>query len=104
MTKELRAGMLVAMQGSTFVRIGTVQVIPADPHNDVTVQWMEQERAPHKPKWLRYFKPSPINRKDAIGTVKFEDVILYDFELTQNGALRKKSREYMQKYGCGFIL
>ena len=91
--KELQVGMLVAVQGSTFVQVGTVQAIPADPNSDskVTVHWMEQERAPHKPKWLRYFKPSPITKKDAIGTVSFANIILYDFELTNNGGLRKKS-------------
>jgi len=75
--KELQVGMLVAVQGSTFVQVGTVQAIPAHPNSDskVTVHWMEQERAPHKPKWLRYFKPSPITKKkDAIGTVSFANI------------------------------
>ena len=103
--KELQVGMLVAVQGSTFVQVGTVQAIPADPNSDikVTVHWMEQERAPHKPKWLRYFKPSPITKNDAIGTVSFANIILYDFELTNNGGLRKKSREYLKTFQVGFI-
>ncbi len=98
-TKELQVGMLVAVQEAAFVQIGTVQAIPPDPHNDtlVTVHWMEQERAPHKPKWLRYFKPAPITKKNAVGTVTFADIMLYDFQLTKSGALKKKSREYICK-------
>lgn len=91
-TKELQVGMLVATQGATFVRVDIVQAILPDPctDSDLTVHWMEQERALHKPKWLRYFKPVPITKKDAVGTVTFADILLYDFKLTNNSALRKK--------------
>ncbi len=92
--KELQVGMLVATDGIAFPRVGTVQVIPPNPDaaSQVTVQRMEQERAPHKPKWLRYFKPTAVT-----GTISFEDVLLYDFNLTKSGALKKKSREYLQQ-------
>jgi hypothetical protein len=54
-----------------------------------------QERAAHKPKWARFFKIS--TKKDAVGAVKISDILLYGFELTAKGALKKKSREYLQK-------
>ncbi len=99
-TKDLKVGMLVAAQDASFVQVGTVQAIPPEPHSntEVTVHWMEQERAPHKPKWLRYFKPVPVTKKTAIGTLRIADIILYDFQLTNNGALRKKSRDYLQPF------
>ena len=46
-----------------------------------------------KPKWLRFFRES----KQPIGTISYNDIVLYDFELTAHGALKKKSRDYLQK-------
>ncbi len=93
--KELQVGMLVATEGVAFPQVGKVQVIPPNSGaaTPITVQWMEQERAPHKPKWLRYFKPTEVT-----GTISFEDILLYDFELTKCGALKKKTRDYLQKH------
>jgi len=49
-------GMLVAAEGKTFVQIGTVQSIPPNPteRSSITVQWMRQQKAPHKSRWLRF--------------------------------------------------
>ena len=73
--------MLIAVieEGSSFPRIGTVTNIPpnAAMETPFIVHWMLQERAPHKPKWLRFFTPS--TRKDSSGPVSFSDVVLYDF-------------------------
>ena len=85
--------MLIAVieEGSSFPRIGTVTNIPpnATKETPFIVHWMLQERAPHKPKWLRFFTPS--TRKDSSGPVSFSDVVLYDFLLTPKGGLKKKS-------------
>jgi len=96
--KELQVGMLVATAGATTARVGTVKDIAPNPSYElqITIHWMEQERAPHKSKWLRYFSPS--TKKDSVGTITFDDILLYDFELTSKGALKKKSREYWQEY------
>ena len=94
--KELQKGMLVATDmGEDFPQIGTVQAIPPNPDatSEIAIELMQQERAPHKPKWLRFFKPSSVIR-----TVAFRQIILYDFELTKCGALKKKSREYLQEH------
>ena len=93
--KEIRAGMLVAVLDQTFPCIGKVTDVSPNPHpdSDLQIHWMIQEKASHKPKWLRYFKLS--QRKDAMGTIKIKDVVLYGFDLTEKGALKKKSREYL---------
>ena len=56
---------------------------------------MDQQKDTRKPKWLRFFKLS--NKKNAIGTTSLQDIMLYDFELTKNGALKKKSRDFLQR-------
>ena len=56
--------------------------------NPVEVQWCDLERASHKPKWLRFFIPGKT-----ITSIRFSDILLYDFKLTPRGALRKKSRK-----------
>ncbi len=73
--------------------MGKVLALPSQLSMDseVTVHWMEQENAVHKPRWLRYFK-----KKNAVSSIVLKEVVLYDFELTKNGALKKKSREYLQ--------
>ena len=90
--------MLAAVKAAAFPRVGRIEAISPNPNcnSEVTILFMEQERAPHKPKWARYFKLS--SRKDAVGIIRFSDIILYDFQLTQRGALKKKAREYLQEY------
>lgn len=50
--KDLQVGMLIAIAGDNFPKIGTVQPIPPNPSIDseISIHWMTQERAPHKPK------------------------------------------------------
>lgn len=60
----------------------------------IMVHWMEQ-KAQHKSKWLRFIHPSA--KRDAMRTVTYRDILLYDFKLTRKGALKKKSREYLQQ-------
>ena len=74
--KELKVGMLVATIGTTIARIGTIKAIPPNPcyESQLTIHWMEQERAPHKPKWLRFFSPS--TKKDSVSTITFKDILL----------------------------
>lgn len=93
--KELRVGMLVAVAGKSFPRVGMVKEVPENPHlhSEADVQWMEQERAAHKSKWHRYFRQS-----NAVGKIMYNEILLYDFQLTERGALKKKSREYLQEY------
>ena len=94
--KELQKRMLVATDmGEHFPQIGTVQAIPPNPDatSKITIELMQQERAPLKPKWLRFFKMTSVIR-----TVSFKQIILYDFQLTKCGALKKKSREYLQEH------
>ena len=97
-TKELKEGLLVAVICNNFPRTAKVEAIPENPcsHSSVTVQWLEQRRNSQKPRWLRYFKPSKGKRP--LGTITYSDIVLYDFQLTTNGAIKKKSREYLQKY------
>lgn len=90
--------MLIATAGENTPKVGKVYAIPPNPTHDtaITIHWMIQERAPHKPKWMRYFKQTPLNSKNAFGNVQTKDITLYGFELTNNGCLKKKSREYLQ--------
>ena len=50
--KDLHPGMLVAIKGPSFPQVGTAVAIPSNPamNTSFDVQWMQQERAPHKPK------------------------------------------------------
>ena len=50
--KELKVGMLIAIADSVIARVGKVLAIPSNISLDsnITIQWMVQERAPHKPK------------------------------------------------------
>ena len=95
--KQLRIGMLIAIKSiECFPKIGKVVALPPNLSltSDISVHWMIQEQAPHKPKWVRFFKPS--KKRNAEGTTPINDVVLYGFELTANGALRKKTREYLR--------
>ena len=93
MTKALKIGMLVAMQnnGDKLPLVGRVTSISME-QQQVNVQMMKQERASHKPKWLRRF-----NNTDKSRVFSFGDILLYDFMLTSKGCFKKKSREYLQK-------
>jgi hypothetical protein len=98
--KELRIGMLIAVTGKDRMpKVGRVHAIPPNFTYDssIPIQWMIQERAPHKPKWMRHFKQLPLNSKNAFGNVLIQDITLYGFELTRKGCLKKKSREYLQR-------
>lgn len=99
--KELKKGMLIAVVHDNFPRVAKVEVIPGCSKLPVTVQWLEQERNPQKPRWLRYFRQS--RKKQPLGIVPYSDIVLYDFELTKKGALKKKSRDYLQKYIKDFL-
>ena len=85
--------MLVAVKGQSFPQIGKVTYIPDSPtlESSLQVQWLQQEKATHKPKWLRFFKSS-----SALGNILFSDIVLYDFDLTRHGALKKKARDYLK--------
>ena len=95
--KQLQVGMLVATTGNDLPKVGKVQEIPSDPqlNSEIAIHWMTQEKAPHKPKWLRYFKLA--SGKNASGKAQVQDIVLYGFDLTNRGALKKRSREYLQK-------
>ena len=91
--KELKIGMLIAIAESDIARVGKVLASPSNislDSNNITIQWMVQERAPHKPKWQRIFK---FGAKDVFGETELKDVLLFDFELTNRGCLKKKSRD-----------
>ena len=94
--KELEVGTLIAAPGNNFPKVGKVLSIPPNPtiESIIKIQWMGQERAPHKPKWMRSFKLGP---KNAVGCIKMNEIVLYGFQLTNRGCLKKKSREYLQK-------
>ena len=79
--KELKVGMLIAIAESDITRVGKVLAIPSNISLDsnITIQWMVQERAPHKPKWQRIFK---FGAKDVFGETELKNVLLFDFELT----------------------
>lgn len=59
--------------------------------SSLEIEWLQQERATHKPKWLRFFSKS-----GKIGSISYSDIVLYDFCLTEKGALKKKSRDYLK--------
>ena len=98
MTKDLTVGMLVAVSGSQLPKVGKVYSI-TDAHptiqSSIVVEWLVQEQARHKPRWLRPFKAS---KKESFGTIKYSDLLLYDFQLTNSGCLKKQSREYLQQF------
>ena len=71
---------------------GVTAITSSSQDMPVEVQWFNQERATHKPKWLRFFLPGNTS-----SCIRFSDILLYDFDLTQKGSLKKRSREYLQK-------
>ena len=93
--KGLSVGMMVATKDSnSFPKLGKVTNIPLNPtlESNIEVLWYQQEKASHKPRWLRFFLPSA-----ASGTITIADILLYDFSLTNKGALKKKSRDYLKE-------
>ena len=94
--RDLQVGMMVAIEteGASFPDVGRVIAINSSAQDTpVQVQWFDQERATHKPKWLRYFLPGSTTT-----SIRYSDILLYDFQLTQKGALKKRSREYLQRH------
>ena len=82
MIKDLSVGMLVAVSGSQLPKVGKVHSIAdAQPtmESAIVVQWLVQEQAKHKPRWLRPYKAS---KNESFGTIKYSDLLLYDFQLT----------------------
>ena len=92
--KELEVGMMVAMKVDNFPKLGRVTGVPTNAtlQSTIDVIWYRQQKASHKPRWLRFFKPSEVS-----GKLKIGEIVLYDFTLTNKGALKKKSREYLKK-------
>ena len=87
--------MMVAARGvDAFPRIGRVTKVPGDMtlKSTVAVVWYNQERARHKPRWMRFFTETKQS-----GALAVEDILLYDFSLTKKGALKKKTREYLKE-------
>ena len=82
---------------ANFPRVGRVTTVPSDPTLQffIQVEWYKQERATHKPQWLRCFSPSAV-----LGELQIDEIVLYDFELTKKGAFKKKTRDYL-KNTCG---
>jgi predicted RNA-binding protein with PUA-like domain len=95
--KELKSGMLLAYKcdNSEIPNIAQVVNIPPNPTMDsaVGVVLYKQEKAPHKPRWLRFFTVS-----DKTATVSMCEILLYDFQLTNKGALRKKTRDFFHDH------
>ena len=82
--------MTVALKSDDVIPIvGTVTKI-SKPQEQITVELMVQERAPHKPKWLRSFKQT-----EKSDNFSFRDIVLYDFQLTKSGCFEKRSRDYL---------
>lgn len=98
-TKEIGIGMNVAVMERSDSRNGppylaTIVEVPFNLslESAVTVNWLNPEKAPHKSRWLRYFKPSTQT-----ASVSLQDIILYDFELTKSGALKKQARDFLKQ-------
>lgn len=100
--KELQVGMLIAIAGNNFPKVGKVMAIPPNPSLDsnISIEWMVQERATHKPKWQRSLK---LGAKSVLEGTQLRNVLFYGFQLTNKGCLKKKSREHL-KYLMKFVL
>lgn len=91
--------MLVALNQSTqqlnIPEIAEVTSVPVKPSmlSLIHIHYFKQERASHKPRWCRYFHKTV----HSYGTATYKDILLYDFTLTKMGALRKSTRECLQK-------
>ena len=84
--KELKTGMLVAItrEENCMPEVGKVHSIPpnATINSTIVIHRMGQERAPHKPKWMRAYKLLAETCKKAFVDVQIKDISLYGFELT----------------------
>ena len=80
--------------GVTLGKLGKVINIPPTPtlEANVEVLWYQQQRASHEPRWLRFFIPSAVS-----GIIRISDILLYDFVLTNKGALKKKCGDYLKE-------
>ena len=60
--KDLQVGMLVAVKGQSYLQVGTLLEVPlnATMETSISVQWMKQGKAAHKPKWSRFFDNLPM--------------------------------------------
>ena len=97
--KELKAGSIIAVNHPQWIgevpQIAIVEsVITLSSTLTITISWMDQERAPHKPRWLRTWHKSS---KFPQTTINVSNILLYDITLTNKGALKKVTREYLQK-------
>ena len=93
MIKELLRGMLIAIGGKSDIpTIGEVVAIEPNPNLDskCTYTVYKQETYKKKPKWLRYFSKTASTNDAKLG-----DIILYDFSLTKNGAIRKSMKDFL---------
>ena len=93
--QDLAVEMMIAVKGDSFPRISKVTNLPATPNLQslIGVNWYHQQKAAHKPRWLQFFLPSTQTR-----SIMIEEIVLYDFDLTKKGALKKKSRDYLQEH------
>ena len=68
--------MFIATAGENVAKVGRVHAIPPNPMIDttITIHWLVQERAPHKPRWMRYFKLTHLNSRNAIGNIMMKDL------------------------------
>lgn len=91
--RELELGMFVAISSTAIPVVGEVSYLPADPSItcNINILVWKQEKAPHKPKWLRCFHRTSDQIEVALSAV-----VLYGFTLTAKGAFRKTTREYLQ--------
>ena len=92
--------MMVAARDRDFPRIGKVTAISAGAtlQASIDVLWYELEKAATKPRWRRYFRPS-----NSQGKLLIDQIVLYDFSLTKNGALeeeitRLSERDYIDMH------
>ena len=55
--------------------------------SDIDITIYDQEKAPHKPRWFRYFH---LGRK--MTKVAISDILLYDFQVTQERWTEKENK------------
>ena len=92
--------MLLAIHGSAGLpKVGKVCSIEdttcRSEDSKITVEWLIQKQVKNKPRWLRPYKMCDDPER---GIIKFTDILLYDFLLTNTGCLKKQSREYLQQF------
>ena len=95
--RDLQAGNLVAVNHPDWVgtvpQIAKVMEVSTD-RSKARISWLDHERAPHKPIWMRGFRPS----KYPDTFIDLNNILLYDFELNQKAkTLKKATREELQQ-------